>query len=623
MAARHFGAIFAGFDLRNIGGDRRKCAPPRAVRPTVWARPWHATRVSLEQLAPIRSRTKRLAFFFVAAGAVGIAVPDAQLSALVINSANAALSALAAWAVLRRARAEPSARRGWLLFSGSLWVYTAGQLATGVSIIQHGNPFFPTVGDLVAFCFLPLAGISFLLLGDPQPRPVRLRSGLDGLIFALATFFLVWSVALSARDMSAISGLLLPVGLAFAIASSVDLGILVHLLGRSPGRWRGPLGYAAVAFLVAGVTGVFMVILGIERRYYSGHAVDFAAILGMAIGAVGAVSSRPVLPARDDEPRGPLSLADVVPYAPVLLVALTSMIRAIASGHHPDAVEGTVGIAILVAVSMRQLLTQQDLRRLSQTLELKVRERTRQLEISQAALLRSQRLEVLGQMAGGVVHDLNNLLTVLSMSAVHLRRANIAGEEVDAIEAAVTRASVLTRNLLAFSRKQPIEPCVLDLDRLVDDLMPILERLAGRAFPLSRKRGPSTHRTIADRGQIEQVIVNLVANARDAMPTGGEIELGAATEGDHVVLWVRDQGVGMPPEVAAHACEPFFTTKDPGHGTGLGLATSWGIVQHLGGTLQIDSEPGQGTTVRIRLPGTGAAVVALPVERSLVGSAQI
>ena len=234
-------------------------------------------------------------------------------------------------------------------------------------------------------------------------------------------------------------------------------------------------------------------------------------------------------------------------------------------------------------------------------------------------LRQGQRLEAIGRLAGGVAHDFNNLLTVISGYAEVLLegRDRAAEPELDQIAAAAERAAILTRQLLAFSRRQVLQPRVLQLNDVVEGLTPMLSRLIGEDVELVATLAPSLDSVHADPNQLEQVLVNLAVNARDAMPEGGlltirtaNVELddeyvahhGDALVGPHVMLSVSDTGVGMDDETLSHIFEPFFTTKPLGVGTGLGLSTVYGIVRQSGGSMWVYSEPGQGTTFKALLP---------------------
>jgi two-component system, cell cycle sensor histidine kinase and response regulator CckA len=236
----------------------------------------------------------------------------------------------------------------------------------------------------------------------------------------------------------------------------------------------------------------------------------------------------------------------------------------------------------------------------------------------------SQRMEALGRLAGGVAHDFNNLLTIIggysNMVLDGLDAKNPLRKEVEPIAEAAERASALTRQLLAFSRRQLLQPKIVDLNRLITKMNKMLRRVIGEDIELKLALRPDVGRIKADPGQIEQVIMNLAVNARDAMPSGGalsvitenrEVVSGDGSpdlaEGSYVLLSISDTGTGMDPYTRAHIFEPFFTTKAKGKGTGLGLATVYGIVKQAGGDIQVDSEPGKGSWFRIYLPRTRKA----------------
>ena len=243
----------------------------------------------------------------------------------------------------------------------------------------------------------------------------------------------------------------------------------------------------------------------------------------------------------------------------------------------------------------------------------------------QDQLVRSQKMEAFGQLAGGLAHDFNNFLTtILGYSDLLLNELGMKGtiaDHISEIRSAAGRASDLTAQLLAFSRKHPLAPCVVDVNALVGNLERSVLRLIGENISVQcdLERGREGLHTKVDPGQLTQIILNLVVNARDAMPNGGTLKLETSAididapenpeigseelrAGEYVCISIIDNGTGMTEEVKDHLFEPFFTTKDENGGSGLGLATTYGIVRQSGGHITIESELGSGTTVKILLP---------------------
>ena len=267
---------------------------------------------------------------------------------------------------------------------------------------------------------------------------------------------------------------------------------------------------------------------------------------------------------------------------------------------------------------------------------------------TEAELLQAQKVEAVGHLAGGIAHEFNNFLGVilgyselLSEEAVENERV---GRLVTEIRAATQHAASLTRQLLAFSRKQVLEPQVLDLNRSIWEVHKLLRRLVPANIDVVPVLAPTIGRVRADAGQLQQILVNLVVNARDAMPQGGKVVIETADAeldetyasqhvdlqpGSYVLLSVSDSGLGMNAETRSHLFEPFYTTKDPGKGTGLGLSTVYGIVKQSGGHISVESIEGKGTTFRIYLPRIQEATeesdirTSRPIERKHTGPATI
>ncbi|GIM98095.1 hybrid sensor histidine kinase/response regulator [Paractinoplanes toevensis] len=229
---------------------------------------------------------------------------------------------------------------------------------------------------------------------------------------------------------------------------------------------------------------------------------------------------------------------------------------------------------------------------------------------AEAHVHRSQRLESLGQLAGGVAHDFNNMLGVIvNYASFVIEEASSESPDMSAIVAdaqqvvqAGKRGTDLTHQLLAFARREVVRPQVLDLNAAIGEVEEMLRRSLGEHINLIVRPGEELPPVVCDPGQISQVLVNLALNARDAMPGGGDLVIDTGRHGEQVRLRVGDSGTGMSPEVVERAFEPFFTTKGSGAGTGLGLATVYGIITQAGGEVSIASSPGVGTTVTVLLP---------------------
>jgi Signal transduction histidine kinase regulating C4-dicarboxylate transport system len=249
------------------------------------------------------------------------------------------------------------------------------------------------------------------------------------------------------------------------------------------------------------------------------------------------------------------------------------------------------------------------------------RERALEAELAQA-----QRMEAVGRLAGGIAHDFNNLLTAISgfgeLASAGVSSDDPVSEDIGEILKASDRAASLTRALLAFSRRQVMQPSKVDLNEVVSGLTPMLRLLLGVDIELVAESDPELGPVLIDRSQLEQVILNLAVNARDAMPGGGKLTIATANAsidaryagshvgvlpGAHVKLVISDTGLGMTPQVMEHAFEPFFTTKERDKGTGLGLSTVIGVVQQSGGTIDMASTPGSGSVFTILLPRVGGA----------------
>jgi len=272
-----------------------------------------------------------------------------------------------------------------------------------------------------------------------------------------------------------------------------------------------------------------------------------------------------------------------------------------------------VFVLAISAAAQRQLESQAD--ELAQS-NLKLQAEMQEREKAEEALRQAQKMEAIGQLSGGIAHDFNNLLAIIKGNLQLLTRQLAKGSTdvmryVDSASEGVNRAAVMTQRVLAFARRQPLSPKPVDLSELVKNMTDLLRQSAGTRVQIDMQLR-SDWRTLCDAHQMENVLINLAINARDAMPNGGKLSfetvnrprgsVASLPNEDYVELIVRDTGTGMSEEVRQKAVDPFFTTKPQGQGTGLGLSMTFGYVRQSGGDLNIESELGKGTTVRLFMP---------------------
>ncbi|HEY0254296.1 MAG TPA: ATP-binding protein [Kofleriaceae bacterium] len=297
-------------------------------------------------------------------------------------------------------------------------------------------------------------------------------------------------------------------------------------------------------------------------------------------------------------------------FALLVGVTVASLCTANITADHVLDVCGIVPCLVLFAAAFRHSRLQK------RELERRVDERTAELQRSQEQLLQAQKMDAIGRLAGGVAHDFNNLLTVI-LGGVELLAETSDDETLLDIKTAGERAAGLTRQLLAFSRQQVLAPKVIHIGEAIAGMDKLLRRALGEQVTFSTSVTAGTQPFRADPGQLGQVLLNLAVNARDAMPKGGTLQISAETiailspspllpAGVYTRVSVADTGTGMDEATRARIFEPFFTTKGPGKGTGLGLATVFGIIRQSGGAIEVTSELGAGTTFHIYFPVTEA-----------------
>ncbi|HTU11106.1 MAG TPA: ATP-binding protein [Allosphingosinicella sp.] len=296
-----------------------------------------------------------------------------------------------------------------------------------------------------------------------------------------------------------------------------------------------------------------------------------------------------------------------------------------------------IGLLILMAALVVSVLgiAQGALRRANRELEARadaLAEANAELNIqidergkAEEQLRQAHKMQALGQLTGGIAHDFNNLLTVIQGSADMLRRPGVSEEKrirfAEAVVQASSRAAALTGQLLAFARRQPLQPELIDVNLLIRDMTDLLDRTLGERIGVVTELAPAPCTVEADRAQLESALLNIAVNARDAMAEGGQLVIRTARRadperGEMIALSVSDSGTGMDEDTLARAFEPFFTTKLTGKGTGLGLSQVYGFASQSGGDVRIDSVAGQGTTVTLLLPGRDAAAAGAPAKEA-------
>ena len=523
------------------------------------------------------------------------------------------LVALALFHASRRARRPDPEARGWKVMSLFLIVALLLQVLRISEHFRVNWPFlygpFPFVLSLVGSTLQAFALAAWHL--SPRSRFERLRHGLDGLLFALAVFFVLWGLVLGPLFLDE----RFPVAVrlvwtATFLVYDLLLGFTLYLGLSDPARFRGPLGWLAAAFLLASLLNFYILLgklAGTVKVPDLPGGVTFTLPLAYLAAALSprAVGSSP----NSGEPPYMIHL---VPYLPVLGAAALGMwllVFGSREGHHPVLVWLAMGLVLVLLV--RQYLALRDYSLLSQTLEARVAERTHALEEAQALLLRTERMNSLATLGAGLAHDMNNMLGAIQSRAelviMDLDEGKFPNrKDMVRVQEATQLAAALSGRLMALGRQEAEPPRLLDLGEELQAIQPLLQMLVPGNLTLHLD-APEPMPFLGTRGMLEQILVNLVGNARDAMPSGGVITLrGQAprTEEGPVgpLLEIQDTGTGIPEELQAQVFQPFFTTKAPGSGTGLGRATVKSMLEKAGGSIQFISSPGHGTTFQIRLP---------------------
>jgi signal transduction histidine kinase len=518
-----------------------------------------------------------------------------------------ALASLAgAAACLVRAREPNAERAGWRLLG---WALGFSVWANVVMALVPGHPGLRGPGG-VWVQGPSLAGLALTaaaLLAWPWRSPQVRRKPLHVLgsaLFVGSLLLLLWTFGTWGAGFRAP----LSANLALILAAarlSVLAGIGLYLFGEQPGRIRGVLGFVLVN-VSAGLVYTVLLQLLVERGGNGGLPFFSLSALAPLVLGLAAWSGAPVeVPAKGD-PRN----WDLLPYVPFILAGGSLLaVQVLHPRPSPAPMMGFLALTVLLV--LRQYLLLLELRRTNSDLEERVRDRTRDLELLQTAMLRTERMNTVASLGAGISHDLNNLLGVVMATAETIEVDRTQGrlssaKALERIRGALEKATALTGRLMGFGRKDAGHAQVVSLAHELALLQDLLRLLLPRSVEIRLEAAPGEFPVRTCRTHLEQVLVNLVSNARDAMPAGGKVTIRLdeiRSEGAALArIQVADNGPGLAQAVEEHLFEPFFTTKEAGKGTGLGLPSVKALVEGDGGTVAVRNQPGLGCTFILVYP---------------------
>jgi signal transduction histidine kinase len=557
------------------------------------------------QLLPRSMRVPvALSALFVAATGALLANRDQATIRFIATAIAGLLFGVGAALALSRAREVPSERRGWILIGASRALIAL----SGLVVLAFPVGRWPLSGPLVVVVFdsgLVAAGLwSWPWRLDRQVR--RLPHVLGSVLFMGSLLVFLW---LSGTWAAGLRG---DTFIRLALLGSASYVVLVggaglYLVSEAPCRVRGPLGW----ILAGGVSTAFVV--GLLQAFVTGSAIWGPLLAVLTIAPLGFI-----LAAWCRRPVEPPPFGDVSPrwgallYAPYAIVGGALAWAQLGGRHGQGLVGPTLGFLALTAVLLaRQFVLLEELRESYRTLEARVRERTRDLENMQTAIIRTERMNLAATLGAGLVHDLNNALTVVLATASSLEDRYESSPEAEAVTDVATaarQAAALTDRLMRFARQQREEaPTAVDLAAAVKEIEGLLRVFVGRGIDLTMDLDPEDAVVRSTRSRFEQILVNLVSNARDVLPEGGHIAVSVRHADSRVELSVADDGPGVAEEIRNHLFEPFFTTKGEGKGTGLGLVSVKALAEQDGGSVSVESQVGNGTAFHVIWPSASVA----------------
>ena len=515
--------------------------------------------------------------------------------------------------VMRAWQAGPEAP-GWKILSLSLFSNGVIQAARIPNFLGYPLPVLSRDVSIVLQVLGALLLVGMLLAWhlNPRSRFDRVRNALDGLLFALAVLFILWCLVLgpvffSDRFPMAERILWLTTFLVYDLL----LGLAVYFGLAEPSRFQGPLGWISVALLLASLHNfkwLLDVLSGSVLFHFPFGPLVYCVPLTYLAAAL---SPRPV--GTGTLRPGPVGLIHMLPYIPLVgATALGVGMLVTGPSHGHNLILVWIAFGLVVVLLVRQGFALWDYFKLSQHLETRVAERTAALEKAQAMLLRTERMNAMATLGAGLSHDMNNLLCAIQsrteLVIMDLDEGNLPNrEDMVRLQEATQHAATLGRRLMAFGRQEEKSLECMDLADELLALRPMLQVLLPRNVTLHLENATGPMPFLGTPGILEQILVNLISNARDAMPDGGCITIRAwppRLEEDALgpLLEIEDTGNGIPADLQPRLFEPFFTTKASGKGTGLGLVSVKLLLLKAGGSISFTSRVGQGTTFQIRLP---------------------
>ncbi|HJV21534.1 MAG TPA: HAMP domain-containing sensor histidine kinase [Holophagaceae bacterium] len=522
------------------------------------------------------------------------------------------VNSLALAALYRRGRALPGEARGWRIFSGSV---VASVLSNGAFVLAQEHTGTASLLEWTGSLLQVLAGLlavwGLLRLPWRSPQEEHGKVHLFGATLFGGSLGLGLWIGGVIEPGTVVGGGNFVFLVCLGIRLAIQGGVLAYLVAEDPRRFRGPLGLLLTVVLLNGSVGLqALQILTTNPGVHLPLSAGLTVGLGIGLNLIG-WGNQPAEAPLDDQPVRWGGWTDALLFFPYLLVGVLFL----ASYRRLFGVLGptfTAFMALTAVLLAHQFLMLREIRRARADLEAKVDLRTRELEVAQALMLRNERLNSVALLGAGLAHDLNNALGAIT-GAVERVRLELDGgiapnpASLDLIGKAVQRGAGLSRRLMSFAKEPEELTRDFDLALLVEGSEDMLRMLVPRRIQLELDIAPGAYRIHGVPEQVQQVLINLVANAKDAIPERGQIEVRLAREQDDqgrvlAFLSVRDSGSGMGPEVLERLFQPFFTTKEEGKGTGIGLASSRAILDRLGGQMAVESVPGQGTTFKVRIP---------------------